>query len=154
MSELHATIGLATVEALPEAIVRRNQLVALFKSALDGVPGVDYQLVDEGDLSSYKDLTVILEPEAFGLDAGLLQHALKAEGIDSRRYYHPPIHRQKAYAGLPHERDLPVTDDLGNRLLTPPLYSHMTPEQIRGVADAIARIQTHAPAVRAAVAAP
>lgn len=152
MSELHATVALASLEGLPGAIVRRNELVADFKAALGGVPGVGYQLVDDGDLSSYKDLTLILEPPNFGLDSAELQAALKAEGIDSRRYYHPPIHRQKAYAWLPQERELPVTDDLASRLLTPPLYSHMTTEQIRGVASAIERLHAHAPAVRRALA--
>ncbi len=78
--------------------------------------------------------------------------AIDAEGIDSRRYFFPPIHRQKAYARLPQSRELPVTDKLAERLLTPPLFSHMTHEQVRRVAEAVARIQTHAPAVRAALA--
>ena len=152
MSELHATLALASLDGLPERIAYRNELVATFKDELDGVPGVGYQLVDEGDLSTYKDLTLILEPETFGLDAAGLRQALDAEGIDSRRYYYPPIHRQKAYAGLPQDRPLPVTDDLAERLLTPPLYSHMTHEQVRRVAEAVARIQAHAPAVSAALA--
>ena len=152
MSELHATLAHASLDALPGAIAYRNELVATFKAELDGVPGVGYQLVDEGDLSTYKDLTLILEPDSFGLDAAGLQRAIDAEGIDSRRYFFPPIHRQKAYAHLPQSRELPVTDDLAERLLTPPLYSHMTHEQVRRVAEAVARIQTHAPAVRAALA--
>ena len=152
MSELHATVGLATLDGLPERIAYRNQLVATFKAELADVPGMGFQLVDEGDLSTYKDLTVILEPDSFGLDAAGLQRALEAEGIDSRRYFFPPIHRQKAYAGLQQTRPLPVTDELAERLLTPPLYSHMTHEQVRRVAEAVARIQAHAPAVRAALA--
>ena len=89
--------------ACPARIAYRNELVATFKAELADVPGVGYQLVDEGDLSTYKDLTVILEPDSFGLDAAELQRALDAEGIDSRRYYFPPIHRQKAYARSPAE---------------------------------------------------
>ncbi len=51
-------------------------------------------------MSTFKDLTLILEPEVFGLTNVELGAALKAEGIDSRRYYAPPIHRQRAYAHL------------------------------------------------------
>jgi dTDP-4-amino-4,6-dideoxygalactose transaminase len=148
MSELHATIGLATIDGLAERIAHRNRLVATFKAELADVPGVGYQLVDERDVSTYKDLTVILEPDDFGLDAALLQRALDAEGIASRRYYAPPIHRQKAYAGLAHRRALPVTDDLAERLITVPLYSHLTHPQVRRVAQAVAAIGAHAPAVR------
>jgi len=152
MSELHATVALATVDGLPERIAYRNELVATFKAELADVPGVGYQLVDEGDLSTYKDLTVILEPETFGLDAAHLQQALEAEGVETKRYYFPPIHRQKAYAGLQQTRQLPVTDELAERVLTPPLFSDMTHEQVRTLAEAVARIQAHAPSVRTALA--
>ena len=153
MSELHATVGLATLDGLPERIAYRNELVATFKAELADVPGVDYQLVDEGDLSTYKDLTVILEPESFGLGRGAATsrrstpRASTPGATTSRRSTD-----RRPTRGLPQARPLPVTDELAERLLTPPLYSHMTHEQVRRVAEAVARIQAHAPAVRAALA--
>jgi dTDP-4-amino-4,6-dideoxygalactose transaminase len=152
MSELHATVGLATLDGLAERIAYRNELVGTFKAELEGVPGLGYQLVDDGDLSTYKDLTIILRPEEFGLEAAELQRALDADGIATRRYYAPPIHRQKAYTGLGDHRSLPVTDELAEQLLTLPLYSHMTHAQVRRVAATVAALQAHAPAVRAALA--
>ena len=80
----------------------------------------------------------------FGLTNVQLGAALKAEGIDSRRYYAPPIHRQQAYAHLRGQRELPVTDEMASRVLTPPLYSHMTPEQATRVATTVRRLQTNA----------
>jgi dTDP-4-amino-4,6-dideoxygalactose transaminase len=73
------------------------------------------------------------------------------EGIDSRRYYYPPIHRQKAYADVPVETDLPVTELVAESVLTPPLYSHMTEEQVRRVATAVRSIGENASAVRQAL---
>jgi dTDP-4-amino-4,6-dideoxygalactose transaminase len=151
MSELHATVALASLDGLDDCIAYRNELVEAFKKAVADLPGLGFQRVDAEDVSSYKDLTLILEPATFGLTSGQLQRALKAEGIDSRRYYHPPIHRQQAYAHLPLDRQLPVTDGLADRLLTPPLYSHMTVEQVLGVADAVRGIHAHGAAVVAAL---
>ena len=93
---------------------------------MQGVPGIGFQRVDRQDISTYKDLTLIIDAKMFGLDAHLTQTALKAEGIDSRRYFYPPIHRQAAYRSLPLSRELPVTDLLSAKVLTPPLYSHMS----------------------------
>jgi dTDP-4-amino-4,6-dideoxygalactose transaminase len=143
MSELHATVALASLEGLDERIAHRNRLVAAFKDATADVPGLAFQRVDDEDVSTYKDLTVVVDPVAFGMDAEALGRALKAEGIDSRRYYFPPIHRQKAYAHIPIERELPVTERLANSVLTPPLYSHMTTNQIERLADAVVRIQAY-----------
>ncbi len=131
MSELHAAVGLASLQGLDERIAHRNELVRAFKAAAASVPGLSYQQVPDEDVSTYKDLTLVIDDEQFGLTAELLGRALKAEGIDSRRYYYPPIHQQKAYAHLPRNRELPVTDRMAASVLTPPLYSHMTVDQVR-----------------------
>jgi len=132
------------LDGLDERIAWRNQLVAGFKQTASGVPGLRYQQIREGDLSTYKDLTLIVEPGAFGLTTDQLAAALLAEGIDSRHYYRPPIHRQKAYAHLAQDRPLPVTDRLAARVLTVPLWSHLTEREVRTVADAVVRIQQNA----------
>lgn len=151
MSELHAAVALAGIGSVHERVAHRNELVAAFTSAVEAVPGIGFPRVDPGDLSTYKDLTLVLDPEVFGLTNRQLAAALRAEGIDSRRYYAPPIHRQQAYAHLPRTRELPVTDEMAERVLTPPLYSHMTVEQVQHVAAAVARIQERAADVSAAL---
>jgi len=151
MSELHAAIGLASLNGLDERISHRNDLVQTFKKRTAGVPGLDYQQVQSQDLSTFKDLTLIIDRQSFGLCAADLARALAAERIDSRRYYYPPIHQQKAYAHLAQDRELPVTDEMASRVLTPPLYSHMTHAQVRTVADAVIAIHKHAAAVRNAL---
>jgi dTDP-4-amino-4,6-dideoxygalactose transaminase len=147
MSELHAAVGLASLRGLDDRIAHRNDLVATFKDRAAGIPGLTYQAVRNEDVSTFKDLTLIIEPESFGLRAADLGRALAAEQIDSRRYYYPPIHQQKAYAHVPQHRELPITDEIADKVLTPPLYSHMTHAQISAVADAIVSIHEHAPAV-------
>jgi dTDP-4-amino-4,6-dideoxygalactose transaminase len=150
MSELHATVGLASLEGLDGRVARRNELAERFRLALADVPGVSFPQVRSGDTSTHKDLTLLIEPGAFGLTAAELAAALRSDGIDSRRYYAPPVHRQKAYAEV-EAGPLPVTDWAAERVLSPPLWSHMTDGQIEGVAGAVARIGRHASAVREAL---
>jgi dTDP-4-amino-4,6-dideoxygalactose transaminase len=75
-----------------------------------------------------------------------------AEGIDSRRYFYPPIHRQKAYADVPAAADLPVTDDLSQRVITPPLWSSMTERDIRQLGDLVISMHEHAAEITESVA--
>ncbi|MGH8900385.1 MAG: DegT/DnrJ/EryC1/StrS family aminotransferase [Egibacteraceae bacterium] len=155
MSELHATIGLASLQGLDTRVSRRNELVARFRNATRDLPGLTFPTVDPGDVSTYKDLTLLIDAEAFGLGPQALGAALRHEGIDSRRYYHPPVHRQQAYAGKPPRRPLPITDHAAARVLSPPLWSHMTDQQIDHLASAIETIHTHAdPVARALLARP
>ncbi|MGH9178404.1 MAG: DegT/DnrJ/EryC1/StrS family aminotransferase [Acidimicrobiales bacterium] len=152
MSELHAAVALASLEGLAERVVHRGELVRRFASETAGLPGLAPAAVGEGDTSTYKDLTVIVDPSAFGLTALQLARALRAEGVDSRRYYHPPIHLQKAYAGRwPQRRQLPVTEELSRRVMTLPLWSHMTAQQVSAVAGAVTRIHAAGASVRQAL---
>ena len=147
MSELHAATALHSLSLLDEALVRRHELVQLFWAELGEWPGVRGPVLDPGDVSTYKDLTVILDEPQCGISAARVGVALSAEGIDSRHYYDPPIHRQQAYAHLT-PRDLPVTDRLASSVISPALWSHMTDDQVRGIARAMHRILEHAHLVR------
>jgi dTDP-4-amino-4,6-dideoxygalactose transaminase len=151
MSELHATVALASLRGLDAHIDARNALVARFEAQTEGVAGLRTIRPAEGDRSTFKDLTVVVD-EAFGLSAAELQQALAADGVDSRRYYAPPIHRQRAHADRwKAPRALPTTDALAGSVLSPPLWSHLPEEDLDRMAAAIVRIHEHAPAVRAAL---
>src|SRR4029079_5306232 len=66
MSEFHAAMALESLEMLDETLDRRRKLAALYAHLLLEVPGVRLQEVGDADESTYKDLTVVIEPD-FGL---------------------------------------------------------------------------------------
>jgi dTDP-4-amino-4,6-dideoxygalactose transaminase len=141
MSELHAATALGSFEDLEERIAKRNRLAERYRKVFRELPGVDFPAVADGDRSTYKDLTVLIDADAFGMDAARVAEALGAEGIQTRRYYAPPVHRQRAYRSLvPANGPLPVTDLAAARVLTLPLWTGMTDEQIDGVGLAMARL--------------
>jgi dTDP-4-amino-4,6-dideoxygalactose transaminase len=141
MSELHAATALASFEDLEERIGRRNQLAERYRKALGDLPGVDFPTVAEGDRSTYKDFTILVEADRFGMDAAGVAKALAAEGVQTRRYYAPPVHRQRAYRWVgPANGALPETDRAAARVLTLPLWTGMADEQVDGVGQAMARL--------------
>lgn len=152
MSELHAAVALASLADLDAHIDRRQELVDRFARAVDPVAGLRVVRPAPADRSTWKDLTIIVDAEVFGASAPQLQQALLADGVDSRRYYAPPIHRQAAYANRwASQRPLPVTDALAADVLSPPLWSHLPYEVIDAIAATILRVHDHAPAVRRAL---
>lgn len=144
LSELHAAVAVASLAGLDERIAVRNELARAFQSALAGLPGVRFPQLGAGDLSTYKDLTLLVDGTTYGLGAGQLCRALAADGVDTRRYYAPPIHQQKAYAQTALERPLPVTESVAQQVLTVPLWSHMSSAQVLGIADLVTRCHEHA----------
>ncbi|MFD9124114.1 DegT/DnrJ/EryC1/StrS family aminotransferase [Kitasatospora sp. NPDC059571] len=150
MSELHAAVGLTWLAGLPERVAHRGALVAEFAAATAGLPGVRLALPEPGDTSTFKDLTLIVDAGEFGLGAEARGRALKAEGVDSRRYFHPPVQRQRAYAHLGQADALPVTDRLAGSVLTVPLWTQMDAATVRRVAGAVVKVQAAAERLHAA----
>jgi dTDP-4-amino-4,6-dideoxygalactose transaminase len=141
MSELHAATALASFADLEERIGRRNQLAERYRKVLDELPGITFPAVAEEDRSTYKDFTILIDPEELGMDAAAVAAALAAEGIQTRRYYAPPVHRQRAYRWVgPANGALPHTDWAAARVLTLPLWTGMGDEQVDGVGVAVARL--------------
>ncbi|MEO8425169.1 MAG: aminotransferase class I/II-fold pyridoxal phosphate-dependent enzyme [Actinomycetota bacterium] len=140
MSELHAATALASLADLDERLAERNRLAAAYTSALRGVEGLAIPEIPAGDRSTYKDYTVLVDTDVLGLDVEAVARSLAGEGIETRRYYSPPVHMMQAYrvAGAT-AGALPVTEQAAQQVLTLPLWVGMTDEQIEQVADAIRR---------------
>ena len=85
-------------------------------------------------------MTILVDAATFGLGPDDLGRALAAEGIETRRYYAPPVHTMQAYRSLAQDGDLEVTNDIASRSLTLPLWSGMGADRVRRVAEAIEAI--------------
>jgi dTDP-4-amino-4,6-dideoxygalactose transaminase len=141
MSEPHAAVALASLEDLDERIDERNDTVRKLRAALGELPGIEFPLVPAGDRSTFKDFTILVDPEAFGMSADELGAALGAEGVETKRYYAPPVHRMTAYEGfIASNGSLQATDRASSRALTLPLWSGMTDDHVTRLTEAVARI--------------
>jgi dTDP-4-amino-4,6-dideoxygalactose transaminase len=143
MSELHAALALASFEDLEERIEARNRLAARYRDVLGEIPGIGFPEVRDEDRSTYKDLTILVDEAAYGASADRLAEALAAEGIETRRYYAPPVHRMQAYRAYAAGVDLPVTERAAHEALAVPLSTDMTGATIERVGEAIRRIRVH-----------
>ena len=95
-------------------------------------------------------LTITVDGDVFGCSRDTVVAALKADGIDTRPYYSPPVHRQTAYAELG-PFGLPVTDRLASQVISLPIWSHMPLETIDRICEAVERMHEHGAALEKAV---
>lgn len=128
MSEFHAAIAIESFKMLEQNVTRRNEIAARYTEHLSRLSGISFQKVEEGNRATYKDFTVLIDPESFGMDRDALAWYLASRGIDSRKYYHPPVHKTKAYWerwGKKYDEYLPVTNRISKQTLSLPMWSHM-----------------------------
>jgi len=149
---LNALLGLHSLEMLEEAATHRNNSVDIYHEQLGQIPGVAFQEVRPGNRNSYKDFSITIDPEKFGLNRDELADALAAENIDTRKYYEPPVHRQTAYAHFASPSNgLYNTELLSERSLSLPVWSHIPNETVMGICEGVRRIYESAEQVRAAL---
>jgi dTDP-4-amino-4,6-dideoxygalactose transaminase len=151
MSELHASLGYHSLAHLDENLERRKRMVLRLKDRLSGLPGITFQRVDRLEETTYKDFATVIDPRAFGLRRDEVRKALAAEGIATKTYFDPPVHRQPAFRSLMGKYRLPVSERLASRILNLPMYSHIEEAQVDAMAHAMERIHGHASEVRAAI---
>jgi dTDP-4-amino-4,6-dideoxygalactose transaminase len=148
MPEFNALLGLHSLENLEHAAESRNETAALFHEALGRIPGIGFQEVRPGDRNSYREFSITIDPEAFGLSRDEIVVALAAENIDSRKYYEPPVHRQTAYRGYFAGTPLPNTEWLASQSISLPMWTDMDQNVSLRICEAFQRIHLSAREIR------
>lgn len=137
MSEFHAALALRGLPGLDARIARRNQIRLHYERRLGSIPGINFQRILSGNHSACKDIAIIIDETVFGKSRDWLVEALEKKNIQVRRYFWPPVHRQKLYRDIWDKRPLPVTDRVSSGILNLPIYSTLSNEQIDKICDVI-----------------
>jgi len=143
MSELHAAVALESLVELDEHLATREALARRYLEGLRTIPGIAPQHVDAGDSSTWKDFTVRISADDYGASRDRLVAALRVEGVDTRCYFDPPVHRQRAHA-QPNPVDLPVTDRVSATVVSLPLYRDLEVVTIDRITELVASVHAHA----------
>jgi dTDP-4-amino-4,6-dideoxygalactose transaminase len=141
MSEINAAMALHGLAGLDARIERRNEIRTRYERKLGNVAGLQFQEVSEGGRSTFKDFSVIVDEKEFGHSRDWLVELLHVENIGARKYFSPPVHRQKLYSAMWDGRALALTDMVSDGVVSLPIYSSLTDESVDRVCEVIRRAQ-------------
>ena len=145
LSEMQAAMGRSQTAKLDAILARKRALAADLDQRLDPVAGVQAPVV-RGDRDHVHMLYTVTLATADAARRDTVIADLARQGIESRVYF-PPAHRQPVFGGQP--PDLPVTDDLAERILSLPIHSRLTPDEVADVAAGLAAAMENTAAVPA-----
>ncbi len=136
LDEIHSAIGLSQLEKLAHNNQRRGKIVAQYQAALAGMAGlqIPFSTPRADDQPAYHIFPIILDED---VDRVAFMTHLRERGIQSSIHY-PPIHHFTAFRERAREVYLPLTEAVGRREVTLPLFPTQTAEQVRQVTDAVA----------------
>ncbi len=78
---------------------------------------------------------MIVDEREFGHSRDWLVELLHRENIGARKYFSPPVHRQKLYSAMWDGRALPVTDLVSDGVVSLPIYSSLTNDSVDKVCE-------------------
>jgi dTDP-4-amino-4,6-dideoxygalactose transaminase len=142
LSEYAAAIGLVQLQRWPRLLQRRREVFDDYRNRLLALPQVRLQRLET------PPATLCVQLPA---DAAAVAAALTHSGIETRRWYLPPLNEHPAYrevrrVGPSGGARLPVTEQLATSLLGLPFHSRLTRDDVATVVEALA---TQLPASRA-----
>jgi dTDP-4-amino-4,6-dideoxygalactose transaminase len=139
MSEFNAALGLSCLSLVDEKVKRRNAVANMYTELLAGLPGARFQSVDPEDTHTFKDYSIHVTPEPFGMTRDQLAQALLAENIETKKYFYPPLHQQDLYKPFfnANRDDLTQTEYITGGVLSLPIYESLSDETVKTVAQAI-----------------
>lgn len=135
MSEFNAALGLLQLKHVDAHIARRGGIERRYRALLQGVPGVRFLERPADATPNHSYMPILVGPEhAAGRDG--LYHALRAEDVMARRYFHPLISDFPMYRGLPSAdpRGLPVARAASEQVICLPIYPSLADEDIERIA--------------------
>ena len=131
MSEYHAAVALTSLAAWPSTRAEHARISQYYREALASLPDVALQ-PGYGDGWVSSTTNVLLLPDS----AAAISQRLAESGVETRSWWGAGCHSQPAFQDCP-RGPLPVTEDLGSRVLGLPHFPDLRREDINRVVQAI-----------------
>lgn len=145
LSEVHAAMGLATLEHVDDLLAANRRTWSRYEATLAHRPELRLVRPPAGQSSNFQYVVCEVTDDA-PLTRDQLLSVLWQENVRARRYFFPGCHRAAPYAGS--APALPVTERLAERILVLPAGATLAEEQIDLVLSIIADAFAHAAELR------
>ncbi len=141
MTDIAAAMGLVQLRRLPALHRRRQAIVALYDAMLGERPDIEPLAVQPDVTHAWHLYVVRIRPERLRIDRDILIEQLKAEGIGTAVHF-IPLHLHSFYreAFGYRPQDFPVASSAAETILSLPLFTLMSDDDVRYVATRLGRI--------------
>jgi UDP-2-acetamido-2-deoxy-ribo-hexuluronate aminotransferase len=140
LDSLQAAILRVKLKHLDEFNLARQKAANIFDNALRDINNITIPFRNRNSTHIFHQYTIKLN----NINRTKLRDYLQSKGIPTMIYYPVPMHMQNAYRHLGYrEKDFPVTEDLCKRVLSLPMHTELTEEQINYIARNIKEFVYH-----------
>jgi dTDP-4-amino-4,6-dideoxygalactose transaminase len=141
LTDLQSSLGLHQLARLEAMTQRRSGLAARYDAWLGGLAEIELPAVRPGVRHAWHLYAIRLRLERLKINRAAFIECLRSEGVGTSVHF-IPLHRQPYYRdrfGFT-PSDFPVADAAYERLISLPLYTRMTEQDVDDVVEAVRRI--------------
>ncbi len=137
MNEFQAAMGICNLRHLEKEIEKRGRIVELYKENLKNIDGIKFCPVQDNVKPNYAYLPVLFDN--FKKTRDEIFDELKAEGITARKYFYPLVNNMDCYKDFRTSggEKTPIAKYIADRILTLPLYSDLTFDDVNRICKII-----------------
>lgn len=143
MSEFHAAMGLCNLRHIDEEINKRKILAEKYYENLIGIKGLKLKTNQLNVKSNYAYFPIIFDENEFGSSRDEIYDRLKENNIYARKYFYPIITEFDCYKDLYSSNKTPIAKELSEMVLTLPLFSDLTLDDVDNICKVILKNYTH-----------
>jgi dTDP-4-amino-4,6-dideoxygalactose transaminase len=133
IDEIRSAIGLVQMQKLADNNQQRLEITNMYKERLGGIEEISLPFLQAQSLSSYHIFPIVLNSSTHREP---FMRFMRDKGIQTSIHY-PPVHTFSAYASCRQNCHVPLTEDIGTREVTLPLYASMSRAQVEYIITAI-----------------
>ena len=137
MNEFCAAMGICNLRHLETESEKRRKVVERYRSHLEGVEGLQLNVIQPEVKSNYAYFPVVFEEKVFGASRAEVFDALAEKGIGARKYFYPLTNTFSAFHGKYNVLETPVALHISKRVLTLPMYADLAFEDVDRICEII-----------------
>jgi dTDP-4-amino-4,6-dideoxygalactose transaminase len=128
MNEFQAAMGLCNLRHIDDELKKRRIVAERYFSNLDGIKGIKLAKPQANVKSNYSYLPVVFD--GFGQKRNEVYTNLRTNNILPRKYFYPLTSCYECYAGLFDPDKTPIAKEIGDKILTLPLYADLSLQDV------------------------
>lgn len=138
MNEFQASVGLLNLKLFKKEQMKRLKIKKLYIEQLKDIENIRIPEMPQNVTDSYQYFPIVIG-DNFPLTRDQLYNKLKKCNVLTRKYFYPICSDYKHYNNLESSSidNLPVANDIKNKVLCLPYYGSLDPEIIVGICDII-----------------
>ncbi|MDD3185622.1 MAG: DegT/DnrJ/EryC1/StrS family aminotransferase [Anaerostipes sp.] len=137
MNEFCAAMGICNLRHIDKELNKREKVVAQYRRRLENIEGIQLSPVQKDVESNYAYFPAVFEEKEFGASRNEVSDVLAENGIGARKYFYPLTNTFSCFHGKYNVDLTPISLHISKRILTLPLYSDLSLEDVDRICDII-----------------